>query len=468
MSSFSSSSSVGLGWELRSVKLAGASDSYGGNTFGQCDTAVLPEAIVAAQLEFCVTSLTYRTAMQALHRVVALSAAAACTGGVCADVAPSEASWWTWLGLSPRTSEVAAAAPGRLVVWGGAFGRVPRGVHGVPDSATRVAVGDSVGAAVVADGSVYAFSPGEGPAQRLAIPSQAADVATRGAVREVVVLDRAGKVHVSRRRNDGVFCPAEVLQGALKSVRAVKVDCGEQHCIAVSSDGRAVAWGASNSHGQLGNGLVGACPQGLPSEVPAFVQLPESVKVVDAACGDRHSIFLDKHGVLYAVGDDHWAQLGISAEPWLKGHGEPTGLVQRSTLLADLAVAGIACGGQHTVVAVRDGTVFSFGFNQFGQLGHHNFSSFAPPSPISDFHLRARDVKAGRNNTCVLTESGQMKCIGANEHGQLGNGSLQPSMLWKRIRQMTSSGSKATLAPSAIALSGDVCAAIVPVEEYRA
>lgn len=384
----------------------------------------------------------------------------------------SSNSWLGWLLYEPissiqhPTTELPPAQeleqkPGNLLVWGGAFGRCPRMIQGVGENIVKAAAGNGFGVAIDKNGKAQGFTrrDGEDVVEPIATSGTITDVAVRESTREIVMADSSGRLLISKVVDGGSFEPAKVLEGAFNLARVSKVRCGGEHCVAVTKQGTAYSWGSSNSHGQLGTGIVGD-PEGSDPNTPKEVQLPRGVKVYDAACGNKHTIYVGKSGVLFGVGHDRWAQLGISAEPWLKTHENSTGVVRKSELVSDLAVRDVAAGGgDHSVMLVRDGTVFSCGFNQWGQLGHHNYSTLAPPSPIADYTVRAIAISAGANHTCIVKDNGEMWCIGGNEGGQLGTGSLQPSMVWKKVRI-----AKRAIKPSFIHLSGNTSLAVVPLE----
>lgn len=349
--------------------------------------------------------------------------------------------------------------PGKVYVWGGAYGKSARQIQGVGDSVVQVAACDGFGAALDISGKVRGFTLRDGSecVREIPVYGKVKSLSVCEDAEEVVLLDSGGRVYTSKRDGD-VFEPAKVLGGVLRGVKATELECGRGHCVVITSTGGAISWGASNSHGQLGtheDRTEGSCSQ----RSPKHVILPSGVSVRKAACGDRHTIFLDSQGILYSVGDDQWAQLGASAEPWLRGHKMVSRNVKKATLLSTLAGCDIAGGGRHSVLLVKDGTVFTFGFNQWGQLGHHNYSSLGPPSPIADVNVRGVAVYAGTNHTCVVKDNGELWCIGGNEKGQLGLGTLQPSMTWKKIKI-----SKKVIKPSFVHCMGHTCAAVVGQE----
>lgn len=403
--------------------------------------------------------------------------------GVCAGLAyapdvvrseqsqTAEQSWLSWLVRTPSdrrdrsihgpfVQKELVLKPGRVVVWGGVFGRSPRPIQGIGDNIVKVAAGDGLGAALDCDGKVHGFvvRSESDVVETIQVQGRVRDVVLREGAREVIILDASGRVTASKCTKEGSFEPAKSLEGAINGARIDKVRCGREHCVAVTKQGGAFSWGSTNSHGQLGSRDSAMSSPHIPNNV----KLPDGVTVGDAACGNRHTIFLDRDGALFGMGDDHWAQLGISAEPWLNSHEEASGIVRKSELVAGLAGRAIAGGGQHSVMLVRDGTVFSFGFNQWGQLGHHNYSSLAPPSPIADYTIRAAAISAGENHTCIVKENGEMWCIGGNDQGQLGTGNLQPSMVWKKVRL-----GRKVLKPSYIYVTGNTSAAVLPVDKDR-
>ncbi|KAI0562060.1 chromosome condensation regulator RCC1 [Gracilaria domingensis] len=348
------------------------------------------------------------------------------------------------------------------MVWGGRFGKVPRSLVGLQSNMTKVAVGNGFGGAISSDFEVFGFYNDHGTdvVQEITVEGKPKHVEVMESTHEMVLLDSKGRVYSSTLAESGGFAPAKQLEGALKRMNIVHLKCGKEHCAAVSDKGRVITWGNTNGFGQLGT-QEPTGEEKIDPRTPRFVRFPGDVPIIDVACGDRHTVFLDGTGNLYSVGCDRWAQLGVSAEPWLKDHESFARVVQKASLLRGLAGAEVACGGQHSVMLVKDGTVFSFGFNQWGQLGHHNYSSFGPPSPIAQYHIKAISIRAGENHTCLVTDHGELMCLGSNEYGQLGNGTLQSSMKWKKVKAQ-----KRVIKPLYLYSSGCTTAVVVEKDEH--
>ncbi|XP_055524898.1 E3 ubiquitin-protein ligase highwire isoform X3 [Wyeomyia smithii] len=92
---------------------------------------------------------------------------------------------------------------------------------------------------------------------------------------------------------------------------------------------------------------------------------------------------------------------------------------QRVDLPTKSPIVQISCGLHHTVILTLSGEVFTFGSNQYGQLGTGDLQ------PISGAHLvkiphMVNQVAAGSNHTVVLTSKGIVYTFGNYQKGQLG------------------------------------------------
>ncbi|XP_062580615.1 E3 ubiquitin-protein ligase MYCBP2-like [Saccostrea cucullata] len=79
----------------------------------------------------------------------------------------------------------------------------------------------------------------------------------------------------------------------------------------------------------------------------------------------------------------------------------------------------IACGQHHTVVLLQNGEVYTFGSNQYGQLGQGDTSVKGCPVLVP-LHHPAVQVAAGSHHTVVLLNNGQVYTFGNHEKHALG------------------------------------------------
>ena len=139
--------------------------------------------------------------------------------------------------------------------------------------------------------------------------------------------------------------------------------------LAITASRQIYCWGRNNA-GQIGDGTTGArlVPTGLTG-IPALSTL---------AAGSDHTCGIAREtGFAYCWGNNADGQLGDGhpAQPWER---RPDPVVVPIT-----DVVQIAGGGIHTVALKRDGTLWAWGNNQYGQLGNmtNTATTKANPTP---------------------------------------------------------------------------------------
>lgn len=82
-------------------------------------------------------------------------------------------------------------------------------------------------------------------------------------------------------------------------------------------------------------------------------------------------------------------------------------------------IVQVDCGLNHYIALKNDGSVYTWGQNQYGQLGNGDNQNSDQP-----FKINLKDVlkiSAGENHNMALNKYGQVYCWGLNNNGQLGN-----------------------------------------------
>lgn len=232
-------------------------------------------------------------------------------------------------------------------------------------------------------------------------------------------------------------------------LRVKSVSCGKHHALLVSAIGLVFSFG-NGSQGQLGHGTIASEPQ------PRMLEALEGITIVEAVAGGWHSMALSDIGDLYIWGWNERGQLGFpcrnlhssrndsgirkrnqpklgssldksclqsnncSSESDDKASGVNSGddfvNLQPFPQLLDLPtcdpsesfICKIGCGSRHSVAVLEDGRAFSWGFNDYGQLGHGDTISRDFPEVV-DFFLESRlyvkDVFCGFWNTVFVIQN---------------------------------------------------------------
>ncbi|MEA2610160.1 MAG: hypothetical protein QOJ75_2403, partial [Chloroflexota bacterium] len=90
-------------------------------------------------------------------------------------------------------------------------------------------------------------------------------------------------------------------------------------------------------------------------------------------------------------------------------------------------IKAISAGSAHTCAVASNGTAWCWGSNDHGQLGDGTTLERHRPVQVTRtgglYLTGIVAISAGANDTCALTAGGSAWCWGANDRGQLGDGS---------------------------------------------
>eukprot|EP01080_Neovahlkampfia_damariscottae_P000770 gene770-9020_t len=188
----------------------------------------------------------------------------------------------------------------------------------------------------------------------------------------------------------------------------ISISAGYAHSLILKNDTTISAFG-SNLYGQLGDGTTTSRRTQTP-----VLGLSGVVRI---AAGGHHSIAVTKNGTCYTFGKNTDHQLGYSG-----------GDKSIPTIIPNFFEAvSVACGLYHTLVLKNNSKVYGFGQNVKGQLGQ-TFTSFSIviPTLISGpYNNNITSIAAGDYHTILLNSDSNAFTFGLNDYGQLGLGNLQ-------------------------------------------
>jgi alpha-tubulin suppressor-like RCC1 family protein len=290
------------------------------------------------------------------------------------------------VGLSSGVVAVAIGYPnacaltsgGAVKCWGSTYGSTPTTVSGLISGAVAIGVGYGVMAALKDDGSVVTWGDNQygqgGNGSRVALGS----------------IPRAASAVTEK---------------------VVALGVGYYTSCAITEKGSPQCWG-NNYHGQLGDGTS------VERLAPAAVtDLPAS-GVAEVALGDDFGCARMTSGAVKCWGANAYGQVGDGS----------TTLRARAVDAAGLTagVAGLAMSRSAAFARRADGSTVTWG------------SGVTTPTPSPALGTGHSQVVTGDYHQCVLTSAGGVKCVGANNRGQLGNGSLLPSATLVDVTGLTS------------------------------
>jgi len=231
-----------------------------------------------------------------------------------------------------------------------------------------------------------------------------------------------GKVYIWGGNEDGQLGLGESLQTLLiprlilnlHKFNIREVSCGASHTMALADNGAIFSWGRG-ANGRLGHGNETAVNE------PKKIQSLKNIQVIRISCGWSHSMCIDSLGQVYTWGKGADGRLGHS--------DESDQLVPKLVdFFGEKKSFDISGGYYHSAVVIED-TLYTFGWNEFGQCGFpnsHNLTQVLYPRKVDALKgKKVVEISCGGFHTVCLTENGECYTFGRAENGQLGIGSKE-------------------------------------------
>ena len=186
----------------------------------------------------------------------------------------------------------------------------------------------------------------------------------------------------------------------------IKIAAGDMHVLAIKSNGTLWGWG-ENSCGQ--SGIV----NGSTSNKLTPTQIGSDSNWSDIFTGYDHSVAIKSNGTIWSWGCNRYGQLGDGTE--ITPNYIPTQVGNETW-------SSVSAGYRHTIALKSDGTLWSWGINGEGQLGHGDEIKKLTPTQEVTGATNWSSVFAGFRFTIALKSDGTLWSWGSNNDGQLGHG----------------------------------------------
>jgi alpha-tubulin suppressor-like RCC1 family protein len=209
--------------------------------------------------------------------------------------------------------------------------------------------------------------------------------------------------------------------------RAVQVRGGTSNTCALLEGGEVKCWGRGES-GQLGQDSMGNVG-GEKGDMAKLRPVQIGKKVKELSVGREHVCALLDGDEARCWGNGSYGQLGQDSK---ENIGYKSGDMSKlGAIHLGKKVVKLSAGDLHTCALLEDGEVKCWGYGSAGQLGQDSkedigdkLGDMAKLRPVS-LGQKALQVSAGRVHTCALLKSGEVKCWGRGEFGQLGQDSTE-------------------------------------------
>jgi alpha-tubulin suppressor-like RCC1 family protein len=187
-----------------------------------------------------------------------------------------------------------------------------------------------------------------------------------------------------------------------------QVACGTQHTAAIKTDGTLWIWGS--------NSFVGNNTSDITNRLTPITTFAGGTNWKQVACGHSHTAAIKTDGTLWTWGSE--GALGNNI----------TTITNKSTPVTTFAGGTnwkqVACGNFFTAAIKTDGTLWTWGVNNNGQLGDNTLTQRYTPVTTFVGGTNWKQVDCGRvlgTYVAAIKTDGTLWTWGQNNSGQLGD-----------------------------------------------
>ncbi len=217
------------------------------------------------------------------------------------------------------------------------------------------------------------------------------------------------------------------------NLRVISAKCGYNHTTCLTDNGQVYTWGYGKD-GALGHGDYSISPSA--KKIEYFEK--NKIKIVKIECGDYFTMALSDNGKIYTWGQNNYGQLGLGRSSQQLKVNLPTELKLR-----DKVVENIYAGEDHCGCVTKNGEGYIWGYGIDGRLGNKNMMNQNAPVKINiKDDVKIKKISCGGHHTAILTEFGDLYMCGNGRDGELGRGDVLESQSVNRYEPLLVSAFK--------------------------
>jgi alpha-tubulin suppressor-like RCC1 family protein len=193
-----------------------------------------------------------------------------------------------------------------------------------------------------------------------------------------------------------------------------QVSAGDSLTSALRYDGTLWCWGYNN-FGQIGDNTL--VTRSTPTQ-----EFTSSTNWKQVSAGGSHTAAIKTNGTLWSWGSNNYGQIGDNT-------GALSGVTSRSTPRQESTLSAnwkqVDCGASHTAAIKTNGTLWSWGLGNSGELGDY-IIAFSRSTPIQEFTASNnwKQVSGGISFTAAIKTDGTLWTWGSNTSGQIGDNTI--------------------------------------------
>ena len=210
--------------------------------------------------------------------------------------------------------------------------------------------------------------------------------------------------------------PTPVVDDAFTpGTKFVQVVASDSASFALTEDGRVYGWGTFRSS----DGILGFTESIQVQSTPMLLPSLKNIKAL--AAGSNHILALDNKGHVVAWGCGQQNQLGRR----IIERNKLSSLVPQGMGLPRGKIVKIACGSYHSFALDKDGRVWGWGLNNFGEIGSEGAGEDDAVilKPIKITHLEdytITDIDGGVHHSLACSDKGELLTWGRVDGYQVG------------------------------------------------
>ena len=331
-------------------------------------------------------------------------------------------------------------------------------------SVVKISAGVEHSLVLLDDGTVWAWGNnccgqlGDGTNDNSAVPVQVVGVGGVGYLDDIIDISAGFYFSLALRSDGTVFAwgkndygqlgngdtidsatPIQVLDSsgmaALTGIK--KISAGALHSAALSEDSTVLVWGA-NLHGELGIGTQDTFPHPFPVHTLGIDSVSVLNGILKISAGTEYNLALRFDGTVLSWGANGDGQLGndTTTSRFVPDFVFSSDGIDTLRNVEEISACplGVLFIYGHSLALLSDGTVWSFGRNDAGQLGiNSTLPRRLPAQVLGQYGIGyiddVVDIETGREFSVALKSDGTVWSWGENYFGNLGDGTTDDKLL---------------------------------------